>query len=548
MSSTQVHGIQVDRTSTAPQSPNGDEGIKVPTDESQTSPEQIRLVVRLIQCQICSLPLRDPFILPCGRTVCKKCLPRTHERDSISFFATPDRLQGIWCPFLECTKEHAVGDCSPDVALARVVSGVEAELGKGMDAALDSDVSTHVVTRDQWEEAGVPSLRGPETTSLLLKGGRLLATYTMAQMGALKYDTEVAYTSLLTDGQATLDTAVLTQVKEAARSEADCQICYALFYDPVTTPCGHTFCRSCLQRVLDHAKYCPVCRRGLSIQPVGNTDSCPSNLFPSNLLLSKMITYFWADLVEERRLAVIAEGLHSGNREYDIAVFVCTLSFPTMPTFLHVFEPRYRLMIRRALEGDRTFGMVSYNGSGFVELGTRLRIVNVEFFPDGRSLVETIGTSRFRIIEHDNLDGYVVAKIRPINDVSIVEEEEMEATEVRRGRRNSAVVGSVAGPVSPRRNRFPTNRAEVETTATSTLMAFGAEFVQRMQHQSVGWLTAQILEIYGDCPEDPAIFPWWFANILPVRDSEKYRLLSTTSVRERLKICCGWIFEWERNS
>jgi hypothetical protein len=81
--------------------------------------------------------------------------------------------------------------------------------------------------------------------------------------------------------------------------------------------------------------------------------------------------------------------------------------------------------------------------------------------------------------------------------------------------------------------------------STRELMDFVLAFVRRMQEQSVGWLTARILAIYGECPDDPAVFPWWFASILPVRDLQKYHLLSTTSVRERLKICCGWAMEWQ---
>ena len=41
-----------------------------------------------------------------------------------------------------------------------------------------------------------------------------------------------------------------------------------------------------------------------------------------------------------------------------IPVFVCTLAFPSVPCPLPVFEPRYRLMIRRVMEsGARQFGM-----------------------------------------------------------------------------------------------------------------------------------------------------------------------------------------------
>ena len=36
-----------------------------------------------------------------------------------------------------------------------------------------------------------------------------------------------------------------------------------MFYEPVTTPCGHVFCRDCLRRWLDHNCKCPMCRFSL---------------------------------------------------------------------------------------------------------------------------------------------------------------------------------------------------------------------------------------------------------------------------------------------
>ena len=42
----------------------------------------------------------------------------------------------------------------------------------------------------------------------------------------------------------------------------------------------------------------------------------------------------------------------------DIPVFVCTLAFPSQPCPLHIFEPRYRLMVRQCMEsGSKQFGM-----------------------------------------------------------------------------------------------------------------------------------------------------------------------------------------------
>ena len=47
-----------------------------------------------------------------------------------------------------------------------------------------------------------------------------------------------------------------------------------------------------------------------------------------------------------------------GQEQFEIPVFVCTLAFPTISCPLHVFEPRYRLMIRQCMEsGTRQFGM-----------------------------------------------------------------------------------------------------------------------------------------------------------------------------------------------
>ena len=46
--------------------------------------------------------------------------------------------------------------------------------------------------------------------------------------------------------------------------DLECSLCTALIFDPVTTVCGHSFCRSCLCRSFDHSPACPVCRTVLS--------------------------------------------------------------------------------------------------------------------------------------------------------------------------------------------------------------------------------------------------------------------------------------------
>ena len=47
-----------------------------------------------------------------------------------------------------------------------------------------------------------------------------------------------------------------------------------------------------------------------------------------------------------------------------VPVFVCMATFPTLACPLHVFEPRYKLMIRRCLDAqEKTFGMCMYDES-----------------------------------------------------------------------------------------------------------------------------------------------------------------------------------------
>merc|ERR1719394_975417 len=55
--------------------------------------------------------------------------------------------------------------------------------------------------------------------------------------------------------------------------------------------------------------------------------------------------------------------MEDGTGRVTIPVFVCTMSFPQIPCPLHVFEPRYGLMIRRTMEaGTREFGMCTNSG------------------------------------------------------------------------------------------------------------------------------------------------------------------------------------------
>lgn len=44
------------------------------------------------------------------------------------------------------------------------------------------------------------------------------------------------------------------------------------------------------------------------------------------------------------------------------------------------------------------------------------QVRDVKFFPDGRSVVDTIGVSRFKVLSHGQRDGYHTAKIEYLED------------------------------------------------------------------------------------------------------------------------------------
>lgn len=51
--------------------------------------------------------------------------------------------------------------------------------------------------------------------------------------------------------------------------ELQCFICLDLFTDPVTTPCGHSFCRTCLNKFWTETQtcFCPLCKETLISRP-----------------------------------------------------------------------------------------------------------------------------------------------------------------------------------------------------------------------------------------------------------------------------------------
>nr|XP_040041562.1 LON peptidase N-terminal domain and ring finger 1, like isoform X1 [Gasterosteus aculeatus aculeatus] len=204
-------------------------------------------------------------------------------------------------------------------------------------------------------------------------------------------------------------------------NDLECSLCMRLFYEPVTTPCGHTFCKKCLERCLDHTPQCPLCKESLKAYL-----ACRNYMVTT--VLDMLIKQYLSQAYAERTKTHLEEARELSDLTKNVPIFVCTMAYPTVPCPLHVFEPRYRLMIRRCMDtGTRQFGMcINDPQKGFVDYGCMLTIRSVHFLPDGRSVVDTIGGKRFRVVSRGMKDGYSIANIEYLGDTRVESSDELQ--------------------------------------------------------------------------------------------------------------------------
>ncbi|PIA62864.1 hypothetical protein AQUCO_00200704v1 [Aquilegia coerulea] len=187
--------------------------------------------------------------------------------------------------------------------------------------------------------------------------------------------------------------------------EYDCTVCLKLLYEPITTPCGHSFCRSCLFQSMDHGNKCPMCRTVLFISPKTSSIS---------VTLKNIIQKNFPEEYAERK----SENDSLTNLGVDLVpLFLMDVVLPCQKMALNIFEPRYRLMVRRIMEGNRRMGMVGSESGTMADFACEVEITECEPLPDGRFYLEVEGRRRFRIIRSWEQDGYRVAEVEWIQDI-----------------------------------------------------------------------------------------------------------------------------------
>jgi uncharacterized protein len=184
---------------------------------------------------------------------------------------------------------------------------------------------------------------------------------------------------------------------------------------------------------------------------------------------------------------------------------------PGMILPLHVFEPRYRALVRDCTAGDGEFGVVLIErgsevggGDARTDVGTMARIVQADELPDGRFAVGAVGMRRIRVTAWLVDEPYPRAEVADWPDVDVD------------GNGDVAEEGAVAPPA-----------------ATGALVEDVDGLLRR-----VGALRIELGEpappLDFSLAEDPLVAGYQATALAPLGPLDKQALLAASSVRARL--------------
>ncbi len=177
-----------------------------------------------------------------------------------------------------------------------------------------------------------------------------------------------------------------------------------------------------------------------------------------------------------------------------------TVLFPHMPLGLHIFEDRYRAMMRDCRERGTTFGVLAIREGAEVggralpyPVGTLAQLRDVEELPDGRFNLLVVGASRFHVDSFLFDRPYLVGAVRYLQDSAVAPDD----TEILAGRVRIAF------------RNYVTSMAQVAGKEASDVAL----------------------------PDDPELLAYLVGGALEVEIARKQQLLEHDSTSERLRGC-----------
>ncbi|KAL6559523.1 hypothetical protein OROGR_004640 [Orobanche gracilis] len=359
----------------------------------------------------------------------------------------------------------------------------------------------------------VMDLQSNYVTSYILKANALilLEKYELARdviRSGLQIDPQS--TSLLSLERSTANIFTRrSHVKPQRTDDYDCTLCLKLLYEPTTTPCGHSFCRSCLFQTMDRGNRCPLCRTVLFISPRTSAIS---------VTLNNIIQKSFPEEYSERK----SENDSLVNPGVDLLpLFVMDVILPCQKFQLNIFEPRYRLMVRRIMEGNRRMGMAVIDSStgSIADYACEVEITEYEhkMMMTYSFLMQLRATSRWaflfrdiesrrrcRIIQNWDQDGYRIAEVEWVEDT------------------------------------YPPDGTERNDLLEMTQKAaeFASQWIKDAREAAQGDRVklAELFKAEGLMPptRDPERFSFWLATLSNRRPAERLDLLRMRDTKERI--------------
>ncbi|CAM9382576.1 unnamed protein product, partial [Pylaiella littoralis] len=244
-------------------------------------------------------------------------------------------------------------------------------------------------------------------------------------------------------GKGGATTSLVEETQPVIPSEFECVLCLRLYHDPVSLPCGHTYCRGCLKRALANKSQCPMCRAACH----GGAGGCGTNLAMVSIIKSQFGAQYEGRRIEaeqdamveaeaRRRAHTIGESVTPAP-DGSVSMPVCLLDvifFPHQPVTLYLFEPRYITLVNRCLSSTRRFAVFQDHTPSTGACGAVLEISDARMMNGGQYLVMCRGvgrcTSATEFEVEEGTDGLRYARVSPFED------DDEAITEPTEGRRN----------------------------------------------------------------------------------------------------------------
>ena len=112
------------------------------------------------------------------------------------------------------------------------------------------------------------------------------------------------------------------------------------------------------------------------------------------------------------------------------------VQFPGVVTPLHIFETRYRQMLKDVIAGDKTFGIVAVLVEATARpllgsVGCTAKVVIAQEMDDGRANILCVGEQRFRLLDYEEGEPYLQARVEFFEDETAFEDYLAETAEAK---------------------------------------------------------------------------------------------------------------------